>query len=341
MKETMKDVLSGSNTSIEILKQWDAMDEEFYTPGVLIRVRQGKGSLREVFGETKEGKTTFLTYMLDDKPLLQLQGEEYFCPTCEKIIRSGYGLEQTFHLDMANINKDKEVVALEEAVKYISPILGLLPSGFYVILDTCLHPTDGNGNLFWDKLKDTPSDGIRQYYHGNCQWGKLRPYFTVATQPREKCNKERVEYYRQHSNGRAIAYYIDGYITALIDGHHKTLAAAMDHRDVNSLVIMSGHCVFHSEPYEDRYRTSYRIGDMNFTMEDLDISEDELRELDGNNMLEYVSPENLEKICNGLYTESLKAKLPIDTKGLADWYPMAEEQAKIERGKILLSKGAE
>ena len=76
---------------IDIITKWDKRDEDFYAPGALIRVTGGKDLLVENFSE-EPGEKTYVTLMFDGKPLLQLQGYEYFCPTCEKIVRSGYQL---------------------------------------------------------------------------------------------------------------------------------------------------------------------------------------------------------------------------------------------------------
>lgn len=48
---------------------------------------------------------------------------------------------------------------------------------------------------------------------------------------------KRINYYRTKPDCRAIAYYMDGNITALIDGHHKAIAAAMEHKQCCALVI--------------------------------------------------------------------------------------------------------
>lgn len=86
--------------------------------------------------------------MFGSQKLFQFQGDEYFSPTCNKIMRSGYGLEQTQEFKQGILNKDKSQVSFLEAVNGIKPILGLLDTGYYVIIETKLYPTDGNGHLF-------------------------------------------------------------------------------------------------------------------------------------------------------------------------------------------------
>ena len=237
-----------SQPSVTVKDSWEKSAER-YAAGVLVEVRNGKGCLREVYGETE--KATYLTLMLQEQPLLQLQGDEYFCPTCEKILKSGYGLEQTQEFGQNRLNED---LSLEEAVEGIKPILGLLKSGYYVVVDTQLYPTDGHGHLFCEVPNEEEYvTGTCIYYYGiwsknDCvMWGNNRPYFTVATEPKAKLRQERVADYRERPQGRALAYYMDGYMTALLDGHHKAMAAAYLHQKVPALVIIPAYCTMHRE----------------------------------------------------------------------------------------------
>lgn len=221
---------------IMIRDSWQK-SEKYYAKGVLIEVRNGKGALREVYGSTKQA--SFMTLMFGDKPLFQLQGEEYFCPTCEKMIRSGYGLEQSEEFFQNKLNENVDNVSFLEAVEGIKPILGLLKSGYYIIVETRLYPTDGNGHLFCE-IPDSHEylPGTCMYYYGDLSWGENRPHFTAGTEPYEKLKEDRIEYYEKHPGARALAYYMDGYMTALIDGHHKAMAAARMHKDFDALVII-------------------------------------------------------------------------------------------------------
>ena len=89
---------------IRRITQWEGKTGDiFYTRGALVQVKNGKGLLYENYSE-EPGKATYDTLMFGDRLLFQLQGDEYFCPTCEKIVRSGYQLEQTeeFHEERMN-----------------------------------------------------------------------------------------------------------------------------------------------------------------------------------------------------------------------------------------------
>lgn len=319
---------------VELLKQWEVSDDDFYAPGVLIRVKNGKGLLREVYAQLMEEERSFVACMMGDKPLFQLQGDEYYCPTCEKIMRSGYGLNQGMYEELSEIRAgvNQRVSTTGEAASAIFPLLKLLRSGFYVILDTTLHPTDGNGNFFWERLKEQEATGSCLYYLGDGEWGRLRPHFTVATEPARACSKEQIEYYLEHPGGRAIAYYMDGYITALLDGHHKAFAAALRHEDVPALVIMPGYSYTKSSRSEIG-QSGIRFGDMNFTCEALSITEQEAQE--GAKGAERLSPEAAVNIWNQFTASRCETDFPFSTEGLAEFYPTAKGQAVIERCGVI------
>ena len=92
--------------SVIVKDRWEKTEEK-EAAGVLVEVVNGKGCLREVYGETDN--KTYLTLLFYDRTLLALQGDEYFCPTCEKMLKSGYGLEQTQEFWQNKLNDDVPV----------------------------------------------------------------------------------------------------------------------------------------------------------------------------------------------------------------------------------------
>ncbi len=241
-----------NKTIVRIVDQWKK-SEKYYAPGVLIAVSNGQGLLREEQIDTQDSSHLILS--LGDQSLMQLQGDEYFCPTCEKILKSAYGLEQSkiFREQMQGLNHNEDFM---ELVNSMTPFWELLSDGCYILLDTKLYPTDGNGHLFWNVPNlDYTLPGTCIYYYGDCEWGNCRPHFTITTQPYRILNPNRVEYYEKHPQGRALAYHMDGYMTALIDGHHKAMAAAKTHQMVDALVIIPCYTSWRSS--DDGSLTTY------------------------------------------------------------------------------------
>lgn len=294
-------------------------NKDYFADGVVVLVQNGKGLLREEYVNNYMGKSA-CTLMFGDKPLFQLQGDEYFCPTCEKIVKSGYNLEQTDEFSFEAINAGGADFGM--VVEQMKPLLGLLPDGVYCLWDTALYPTDGNGQLFWDYTNDNiPKDGSCIYYIGNGRYASMLPLFTCATQPRRLYNAERTEFYREKKGSRAIAYYCDGNMTALLDGHHKAMAAALEHRQVSSVVISKCHV---GKRYIDRkvVETILSANDATFPVEKLGVAED-----------------MLDALCNRTPIKSTyypiswtdEDVLPVDTKELASFYPSVAECACISQ----------
>ena len=304
---------------IEILTRWEGTDSEFYAPGALIRVTNGRGLLYERFSEEPR-EATYCTLMFREQPLFQFQGSEYYCPTCEKIVRSGYGLQQTEEFRRERLNQ--EHLSLTEALEGLEPLLGLLEDNAYVILDTELYPTDGNGHLFWEVPDNGEClPGSCLFYRGDGEWGDLRPHFTVATQSPDRLQESRVEYYRTRPDCRAVAYYRDGYMTALLDGHHKTMAAALEHRTVKALVIMP--CWRWQIRQEDgSIRVYAAAGDMRFDCERYGLT--------GRKTIAWkkATYEEMQQLWELIPVA--EREFPYDGEALAAAYPGAEEMADID-----------
>ncbi len=130
----------------------------------------------------------------------------------------------------------------------MAPLLKLLESGIYVIADMMVCPTDGEGRFYWDipdraAVYQASADCIyTQAFH--CESGL--PVYLYPTQGADRMNSQRVEYYRQkyreYGNKdripRAVAYHICGSMGALLDGHHKVCAAALEGELVRCLTII-------------------------------------------------------------------------------------------------------
>lgn len=309
--------------SLRICKQWEHEDSSVGA-GAIIEIIHGKGTLTCTM--EMDDDSMYLSLMLRGIPLAQLEGGEYFCPTCEKILRSAYQLKDKQDFRIPEINASKHEVPLPQAIENLTPLFTLLPSGFYAIYDTQLHPTDGNKHLFWDfPNEDHPIEGTCDYYLGDYTYAESFPHFCVATQPWSAYDEQRVQYYREHPNARAIAYHMDGFLCALLDGHHKAMAAAMDQRDVNALVILP--CSFCQ--YQDKEITLRATSHLEFTSKDLNVSKATLQNAKNaqNTSLrknKHARIRNQPFFCSSRpFSQSVSSKL-------AAIYPTVELQAQID-----------
>ncbi len=227
-------------TEIITVKTIDNHNSDWAGKGVVFYVKNGKGLLSMKYGYLEN--EALATSVYGNTPLIKFHGEgAYFCPTCEKLVAAGYGLNMSNQQVISELRDilNRKFVSLEESVETLRPLLGLLPTGYYALVDTELCPTDGNGEFFW-KLNNKPTYNKAScpIYGGDGLWSEEIPYYILPTQPTSLYNPQQAEFYRNKDDYRAIAYHMEGYLCGLIDGHHKAVAAALDKKKVKTLVIV-------------------------------------------------------------------------------------------------------
>ncbi|AIY80256.1 hypothetical protein U728_922 [Clostridium botulinum 202F] len=207
--------------------------------GIIFYVKNGKGLLAEKYGNYEKDALATLVY--DNVPLVKFHADEYFCPTCEKLVSAGYGLNMAADniIEKMHETLNAPFISLEDSFDNIKPILGLLQTGYYALVDTELYPSNGNGEFFW-KTSNLPelNKASCPIYGGDGLWSEPIPKYIIPTQPPTRFNRNQAEFYRKNDNYRAIAYYLEGYLCGLIDGHHKAVASAIDKKSLKSLVII-------------------------------------------------------------------------------------------------------
>lgn len=206
--------------------------------GIIFYLKKGKGILKQKYGSNDAQCLSCLVY--DNIPLSKFHADEYFCPTCEKLISSGYGLDKTHDQTISKLREtlNQPFLSLEESLKNIEPLLGLLPTGYYALADLELFPTDGNDNFFWSVGNKPTLNKATCPMYDDGNWSEDGPKYILPTQPPRLFNRDTAEFYRTNDDYRAIAYYLDGYLCALLDGHHKAVAAALEKRPLKALVIL-------------------------------------------------------------------------------------------------------
>ena len=177
---------------------------------------------------------TYLTLTIKGQPLAFIQTSG--CPTCQSLLGAGYGLPK----DTPELRQAADAIAapfsgLEEALKRLSPIIGLLPPQYYLLSLVNCCPTDGNGHFFWDIPNEyTSSPATAQTYDPETYTClPVFPRFLHPTQSTETYDREQAERYRQRiREGKplppALAYSAFEYLSILLDGHHRACACALE-----------------------------------------------------------------------------------------------------------------
>lgn len=214
---------------------------------VLLHVSNGLGHLRMAYGIAKNDNQKFFM-LLKDIPLVKwhCQGE-YDCPTCEKLISAGYGLNNVNEEIISEIRScmNQPYGTIDLAIDKLVPILKLLPSGYYVVADLPLYPSDGNGQFFWNQSNQPVlNKGTCSIYYKQMYWTGT-PTFILPSQLPESYDaatmKQYQEMYRTGDSLRGLAYYMGDYLCTLLDGHHKAVAASLEGREFRCLTILPVH----------------------------------------------------------------------------------------------------
>jgi len=311
--------------TIEILKEYHKPVPAWNGEGIVFRIIDGEGVLQQAYGEN--GTSGLCSLMFGDIPLIRLHGDNYMCPTCEKLLSTGYGFDKTKSavIDGLRSTLNDPAASLAESLVNITPLLGLLRSGIYALAEVELYPTDGDGHFFWS-ICNTPK--LNQatcpvYEDGNWQWEY--PAFVLPSQPPTLYNPEQAEYYRKHPECRAIAFNM-GFLNVLLDGHHKAVAAALESRKLKTLVILSTTSL--SFPHAtNQYKTKLGIAGEWIDIDELGISQVESKSYLSARRLSDKETKKCLDIKDKNFDEYIWSKMLIDS---AKHYPTAKVLAYIQ-----------
>jgi hypothetical protein len=144
------------------------------------------------------------------------------CPTCEQILQSGNNAFDTQTALRQIHGVDDEYLADNpDWYEAYYPLLGLFDPGIYFMSVNEYYPTDGEGNLFWGSYEQPRTAAAVTF------GSSPHPCFLIATQVSEKYSRDRHERGKEtFKTSPGIAYHLDGYLSVLLDGHHRALAAA-------------------------------------------------------------------------------------------------------------------
>ncbi len=240
---------------IELQKIIDTDKYLWCRDAALVRVIGGKSALTSISSDYTDDYTDDYAVnsvlLLNGKPIVQ--GEYPVCPTCSALLARGYGIENTDCEELQIIRKkiNSAYVDFQTSIQNMEPILNLLDDGYYVIADAKIYPTDGNNRFFTnvpDKLSHITASCSEYYNSDFLTVVDGFPAFLYPTQSNAALNLKRADYYFDRIDKgnapRAIAYYDNGFICALLDGHHKAYAAAKKGCPLSTLVIIPMSCTY-------------------------------------------------------------------------------------------------
>jgi hypothetical protein len=239
-------VLSGKKFSVRHLATVSASALPWRAEGLVVLVENARGTLR---WETSKVAPYGLrrSLVLGETPLLVAEGDEYWCPTCEKLLALGMGRENIDPLVLDGLRRVSNLVdaPLASVIDHLSPLLELLEDGVYLVSRVPHHPTDGEGLPFWALSRRLRRLTASCDYLGDlelCFQARSYPAFLLPTESLARCDWRRVEEYRQQlrSGQRvgALAFWADGFLSAVLDGHHRATACLLEGLPVECLTVM-------------------------------------------------------------------------------------------------------
>jgi hypothetical protein len=232
--------------TVQALAQIAASSLPWRSDGLVVLVRGARGALR--WGAPRwDGKKDRRVLLLGDVPLIVGESDDYWCPTCEKLLALGAGREQVDQqtLEIVRQASTRTDAPLSRVVNDVSPLLRLLQDGVYVVSFVDHFPTNGQGEPFWSLSRQVRRLAASRevYVTEMALYRKASgfPSFLLPTQPFGMCDWNQVEKYRTEIRaGRAtggIAFWADGFLSALLDGHHRATAALLERMPLRCLTI--------------------------------------------------------------------------------------------------------
>ncbi|MDE5583191.1 MAG: hypothetical protein K2J08_05775 [Ruminococcus sp.] len=232
---------------VKILKEIDVSEYVWCNSAVMFRVQNGKGVITHQHGKGDEDYYHYSKLLLNGKPILQ--GHLPACPTCNGLLATGYGIENTDCPELKAVREclNSNYTDIRTSAEMLKPLLNLLDDGYYLLADVPHDPTDGNNNFFWsvpNNLTENPASCDEYYNSEFYSYIEGFPKYLYPTQSANCCSQKRIDEYveilkNNPSPPRALAYHEYGFISALLDGHHKATASALLGQAVNCLTIIS------------------------------------------------------------------------------------------------------
>ena len=224
---------------------------------LLVSVRGGEGAIGTfTMGSNNRsgvtGSTTRLFYIGSD-PVINIICPNYASRRSDKLISfcPGYqGYDRKISDAVASCFK--RITQGDSLASGMREVFGLLQDGVYAVYVSDYYPTDGNGVFFWGAYN--LSHEIRGTAEENRTIGKgkiFKPCFLIPTQSLNYYTASHLNYAENIVKKRSIqgiAYHISGFHSALLKGHHSTVACVENDIPYRCAVIEKI-----TEPYTDKF----------------------------------------------------------------------------------------
>lgn len=206
-------------------------------------VRLCGGLDRLVYADRPESHEVYGLY-LDGIPLAEAKIPS--CGTCATFLRAGYGDGLIYEEECIAVRNqlNSSYNGLKRSTDVLSPIVGLMKSGLYLVTDFDLFPVWGglSGDYFWDVPDYNSELHFDHWILGRWRVSHYQPLFLAPSQRASHLDPDRVDAYRRRIQEgdafpRAVALYMNGAVALLLDGHHKAAACAAEGVPVKTLVI--------------------------------------------------------------------------------------------------------
>lgn len=242
------------NPEIKVLENATIEYTDWCKDAIIFNISNGKNRLAHVCFKENEEERNIPQFTFDDKyvsklvlnekTLLQRQYTE--CPTCAEMLATGYGIEKVEceELDIIRRELNDKYTGLEDAFEALKPLLALLSDGYYLLGDIEFAPIDGESFFYNVPNEMSYNSGCCGYLYDNetCYCVDPFPAYLYPTQSVASINDNQVRKYIdkivQGEEIRGLAYYEDGFVCALLDGHHKGIAAGKLGRKIKCLTII-------------------------------------------------------------------------------------------------------
>lgn len=271
-------MLGTSRCKIKIIGEIDVTDIFWCNSAVLISVKNGKGALTHRRGPEDDKDYSFNSQLLlNGKPIIQSRYP--VCGTCTGMLAAGCGTENIDCAELEELRRNINAgfVDISTSAEIMEPVLGLLDDGYYLLADVPHYPVNGSGEFF-HCITEEPEywDGTEDYYISSEApfiGSDSFPAYLYPTQSAKLYDRKRIDYYIERFKSskkppRAVAYYETGFFSALLDGHHKTYAAAILGKMINCLTIIPVSGVYYEYPNKTGIPEAVSFGGKKLSVKD-------------------------------------------------------------------------